>query len=44
MKMDAHMQECIDRCLRCYQTCFGMAMNHCLRAAESTSNRLISGS
>jgi hypothetical protein len=32
MKMDAHMQKCIDDCLRCYQTCFGMAMNHCLES------------
>ncbi len=32
MKMDAHMQECIDRCLRCYRTGFGMAMNHCLES------------
>jgi hypothetical protein len=23
-------QNCVDACLRCYQTCFGMAMNHCL--------------
>lgn len=30
MRMSAHMRECIDRCLRCYQTCFRMAMNHCL--------------
>lgn len=25
-----HMQQCIDECLRCYQTCLGMAMTHCL--------------
>lgn len=25
------MQACIDECLRCYQTCLGMAMNHCLQ-------------
>ncbi len=24
------MQACIDECLRCYQTCLGMASNHCL--------------
>ena len=24
------MQSCINECLRCYQTCLGMAMNHCL--------------
>jgi hypothetical protein len=24
------MQSCIDACLRCYQTCIGMAMSHCL--------------
>ncbi len=26
------MQDCIDACLRCYQTCLGMASNHCLPA------------
>lgn len=26
------MQSCIDQCLRCYQTCLGMAMTHCLEA------------
>lgn len=26
------MQACIEECLRCYQTCLGMAMNHCLPA------------
>ncbi|KMO31228.1 ferredoxin [Methylobacterium variabile] len=26
------MQHCIDECLRCYQTCLGMASNHCLPA------------
>ncbi len=25
-------ERCIDECLRCYQTCFGMAMNHCLES------------
>ncbi|MFN4141774.1 four-helix bundle copper-binding protein [Aestuariivirga sp.] len=33
--MDARtlkMQDCIDDCLRCYATCFGMAMTHCLEA------------
>jgi hypothetical protein len=24
------MQACIEDCLRCYSTCLGMAMNHCL--------------
>ncbi len=24
------MQSCIDACLGCYQTCFSMAMTHCL--------------
>ena len=24
------MQACIEQCLRCYQTCLGMAMTHCL--------------
>ena len=28
--MSKEMQGCIDECLRCYQTCFGMAMTHCL--------------
>lgn len=27
---DAKMQACIDECLRCYQSCLGTAMNHCL--------------
>lgn len=27
---DTAMQACIDACLRCYSTCLGMAMNHCL--------------
>lgn len=26
----AEMQKCIDDCIRCYQTCLQMAMNHCL--------------
>ena len=26
------MQSCIEECLRCYQTCLGMLMNHCLEA------------
>jgi hypothetical protein len=29
-QMSPEMQRCIDECLRCYQTCFGMAMTHCL--------------
>ncbi|GAA0491057.1 four-helix bundle copper-binding protein [Pigmentiphaga sp. GD03639] len=24
------MQVCVDACLRCYQSCLGSAMNHCL--------------
>src|SRR5262249_5361027 len=24
------MQQCIDACLQCYQTCLSTAMNHCL--------------
>lgn len=32
MKMNKGMQECIDECLRCYQTCLGAAMNRCLEA------------
>lgn len=30
MKTSKDMQTCIDNCLRCNQTCFGMAMIHCL--------------
>src|SRR5882762_1824171 len=30
MKMSKDMQKCIDDCLRCYQTCLGTAMTHCL--------------
>ncbi|MEI2416537.1 four-helix bundle copper-binding protein [Orrella sp. JC864] len=26
----APMQSCIEECLRCYQSCLGMAMRHCL--------------
>lgn len=26
------MQECIDACLACHQSCLQMAMNHCLQA------------
>ena len=29
-KMSSQMQACIDACLKCYQTCLGGAMNHCL--------------
>jgi hypothetical protein len=29
-QISAEMRACIDECLRCYQTCQGMAMNHCL--------------
>lgn len=28
--LDATMQQCIDDCLNCYQTCFSEAMSHCL--------------
>ncbi len=28
----ADMKHCIEECLRCYQTCLGMLMNHCLEA------------
>jgi hypothetical protein len=27
---DSKMQSCIDECLRCHQTCLGMASSHCL--------------
>ncbi len=30
--VSSEMQSCIDECLRCYQTCLGMASNHCLPA------------
>lgn len=26
------MQRCIEACLKCYQACFGTAMNHCLES------------
>jgi hypothetical protein len=29
-QISGEMRACIDECLRCYQTCQGMAMNHCL--------------
>lgn len=32
MTMKQDMRDCIDNYLRCYQTCFGMAMNHCLES------------
>jgi hypothetical protein len=28
--IDTTMQQCIDNCLACYQTCLDAAMNHCL--------------
>lgn len=28
----ADMTTCIEDCLRCHQSCLGMAMNHCLEA------------
>lgn len=28
--IDRHMHDCIDNCLKCYQTCLSEAMNHCL--------------
>lgn len=28
--MSAEMQQCIDNCTNCHQTCLQMAMNHCL--------------
>jgi hypothetical protein len=41
----ADMQACIDACLRCYETCLGMAMSHCLeqggRHVEPTHFRLM---
>ena len=32
MKMEDEMQVCIDQCLRCYRTCLGSAMAHCLES------------
>lgn len=29
---ESTMQACIDACLKCYQTCLGTAMGHCLEA------------
>lgn len=31
-QMSSEMKSCIEECLRCYSTCLGMAMNHCLEA------------
>lgn len=28
--MNDRMRSCVDECLRCYQTCLGTAMTHCL--------------
>jgi hypothetical protein len=42
MKMSEDMQNCIDNCLRCYQTCLGMAMTHCLETEASIPNPRIS--
>ena len=28
--VSSEMQACIDACLKCYQTCLGTAMGHCL--------------
>ena len=28
----SEMSSCIEECLRCYQTCLGAAMSHCLEA------------
>ena len=43
-QMSSEMRSCIDECLRCYQTCLGMAMNHCLEAGENTQSQVTSGS
>jgi len=29
-QLSKEMQSCIEECLRCYQTCLGTAMTHCL--------------
>ena len=31
-EMNHGMRACIEECLRCYQTCLGMASHHCLEA------------
>lgn len=28
--VSSELEACIDACLKCYRTCFGMAMSHCL--------------
>ena len=33
-QMSTEVQSCIDECLRCYQTCLGEAMTHCLEAGD----------
>jgi len=30
--LSKEMQSCVEACLRCYQTCLGTAMTHCLEA------------
>jgi len=37
-------QDSIEECLRCYRTCFEMAMTHCLEQGENTWHRRTSGS
>jgi hypothetical protein len=29
-QFSSEMRACIEECLRCYQTCLGTAMRHCL--------------
>jgi hypothetical protein len=41
-QMSAEMRSCIDDCLRCYRTCLGTAMTHCLEQGASISNPAIS--
>lgn len=44
-RLDPEMQARIDECLRCFQTCLGTAMTHCLeqggRHVELTHFRLL---
>jgi hypothetical protein len=39
--ISAEMRSCIDECLRCYQTCLGTAMTHCLEQGTSMSSLAI---
>jgi hypothetical protein len=38
-QVSPEMQACIDTCLKCYATCLGTAMNHCLEAGGQYTQR-----